>query len=197
MFEPENIICTNVVVACFFVQKPILVKLSKGDGFLLSFDELILWHRVRRRSFLKHDFSGVFPGENIGKICDFSSLIPGVAALIAGRQVNIIEVQETQQKSNRVIVVADRKRLVRVRLSVNGTDVFVSVFRSHIEPRIAAIFGRFEHLHDIYFFAVKYVSDKAMLVPRETYAFIDAEPIRGTTGTFCDDLCPYKVRIVA
>ena len=64
--EPENIICTNVVVACFFVQKPILVKLSKGDDFLLSFDELILWHRVRRRNFLKYDFSGIFSCENIG-----------------------------------------------------------------------------------------------------------------------------------
>ena len=64
--EPENIICTNVVVACFFVQKPILVKLSKGDGFLLSFDELILWHRGRRRNFLKYDFSGIFSCENIG-----------------------------------------------------------------------------------------------------------------------------------
>ena len=60
-----------------------------------------------------------------------------------------------------------------------------------------AVFGRFKHLYDIYLSAVKYVSDKAMLVPRETYAFIDAEPIRRTTGTFCDDLCPYKVRIVA
>ena len=109
----------------------------------------------------------------------------------------MIEVQETQQKSDRVIVVADRKRLVRVRLSVNGTYVFVSVFRSHIKPRIAAVFGRFKHLYDIYLSAVKYVSDKAMLVPRETYAFIDAEPIRRTTVTFCDDLCPYKVRIVA
>jgi len=195
--EPENIICTNVVVACFFVQKPILVKLSKGDGFLLSFDELILWHRVRRRNFLKYDFSGAFPGENIGKICDLSSLIPGVTALIARRHVNIIEVQKTQQKSDRVIVVADRKRLVRIRFPVNGTDVFVSVFRSHIEPRIAAVFGRFEHLHDIYLSAVKYVSDKAMLVPRKTYAFIDSEPIRGTTSAFCDDLCSHKVRIVA
>ena len=184
IFKPGNILRANVVVACFFVQKPILVKLSKGDGFLLSFDKLILWLRVRRRNLLKHDFPGILPCKNISKICDLSSLVPGVTALIAGCQVNIIEVQETKQKSNRVIVVADRKRLVRIRLPVNGTDVFVSVFRSHIEPRIAAVFGRFEHLHDIYLSVVKYVSDKAMLIPWKTYALIDAEPIRWTTSAF-------------
>lgn len=86
---------------------------------------------------------------------------------------------------------------MRVRFSVDGTDVFVSVFRSHVEPRIASVFGRFEHLHDIYLSAVKYVSDKAMLISRKTYAFIDAESIGGITGTLCDDLCPQIVRIVA